>query len=327
MVNKKAKNAKVRSTKERSPNFFLGVRIQSPPLLTRLQEIQEHFCKQDPTINKCLIPASKFHITLFVLYLETNEQITIANRILEESRDLIAEFHRETNAEILLTGIGQFGGNSVIYSGLPEHNSTTKFQDLVSRLYHRFLAAEPSLVLSHEIPLDAIGKRGYQANAIYGKPPTVEPNPYLLADELPMSLFAFSHRPEEPGPQWNWAEHRQAIAGASPHRHQMMKKLRSFEFTPHVTLFKARGPKERKIMKQHFVPSAYAHLLDQNHGTEPLHSIDLLEMRGSKTGFYERYSSVVFGHASASVAEGARKFLVVEQLSCPRLEGNPPPKR
>jgi hypothetical protein len=51
MVTKKAKNAKVRSTKERSPNFFLGVRIQSPSLLARLQEIQENFCLQDPSIK------------------------------------------------------------------------------------------------------------------------------------------------------------------------------------------------------------------------------------------------------------------------------------
>jgi hypothetical protein len=195
-----------------------------------------------------------------------------------------------------------------------------------ARLYHRFLAAEPSLVVSQEIPLSAIGKRGYQSNAIYGKPPTpsTELNPYLLADELPMALFAFSHRPEEPGPQWNWAEHRQAIASVSPHKGQLLKKLRSFEFTPNVTLFKARGPKERKIMKQHFAPASYAHLQEENHGMEPIHSIDLLEMRGSKDGFYEKYSSIIFAHASSAAAATGSQFLVTPQLSCPRLEGNAP---
>lgn len=77
------------------------------------------------------------------MYIETNDELKLANQILHESQDLLSEFVHVCGAQIELKGIGQFNGNTVIYSGLPDSAvSTSKFHDLVcthhhTRHYHR----------------------------------------------------------------------------------------------------------------------------------------------------------------------------------------------
>lgn len=188
-----------------------------------------------------------------------------------------------------------------------------------ARIYHRFKAAEPALVLAEESSVSMIGQRGYLSKSICAPMPT-SVDAHVLADELPMHLLSFSSRPEEPGPQWNWMEHRQVTARLlQPAGGRSSRPPRSFEFTPHVTLLKSRGPKERRLMKAHFNESLYE-ALQNSHGTSTLESIDLLEMKGSGDGFYEKYASARFA------AEEDSEFVRVYAEMCPRLQGFIHPK-
>lgn len=100
--------------------------------IARNQRLIEIGPSSDPRcLRKCLIPPSKFHITLFVLYLETNDHLKRARTILEDCRDLFTEFFSATSAQLEFSGVNHFNSHSVIYTSPKDGAATESFEHLV----------------------------------------------------------------------------------------------------------------------------------------------------------------------------------------------------
>jgi len=126
------------------PSLFLAVRVDNVEILEKLKAWQTKMKEHLPAlVQECLIEPTKFHITLFVLYLNSQDELNQLKGYLSSPacQGLIDSFHTQLNqldttvttkhpVRISFAGSGTFG-DSILWSAPVEDAACLLFKQFV----------------------------------------------------------------------------------------------------------------------------------------------------------------------------------------------------
>lgn len=102
---------------KRVPNYFLSLRIASLDLRAKVRNIQGEIENLIPELagSRSVLPPEQLHFTLGRLYLQTEEEIALAKKLLEQCHDQVYRrlYSEDSEVAINFCGVMNYGGNTV----------------------------------------------------------------------------------------------------------------------------------------------------------------------------------------------------------------------
>lgn len=102
---------------KRVPNYFLSLRIASLDLRAKVRNIQGEIENLIPELagSRSVLPPEQLHFTLGRLYLQTEEEIARAKKLLEQCHDQVYRrlYPEDSQVAINFCGVMNYGGNTV----------------------------------------------------------------------------------------------------------------------------------------------------------------------------------------------------------------------
>jgi 2'-5' RNA ligase len=102
---------------KRVPNFFLSLRIGCLDLRSKVKRIQSEIEALIPDLagSRSMLPPEQLHFTLGRLYLQTEAEIALAKKLLEECHETVYKRLYPDGAEVAVNfrGVMNYGGNTV----------------------------------------------------------------------------------------------------------------------------------------------------------------------------------------------------------------------
>jgi 2'-5' RNA ligase len=102
---------------KRVPNYFLSLRIGCLDLRATVKKIQSEIEGLVPELSgsRSMLPPEQLHFTLGRLYLQTDAEIALAKKLLEECYEKVYQTLYPGNAEVAVNfkGVTNYGGNTV----------------------------------------------------------------------------------------------------------------------------------------------------------------------------------------------------------------------
>ncbi|KAF2072154.1 hypothetical protein CYY_006530 [Polysphondylium violaceum] len=111
------------------PNYFLGLQITSPEISNSLIVAQKEFTTRGPGITRSLITPSKFHLTVFVMNLPTQDDLDKVKGLLPKIKEIRSTIY-DTTPIVNVCGIGSFY-DRVIWAGLKQDENRIKLDRFV----------------------------------------------------------------------------------------------------------------------------------------------------------------------------------------------------
>ncbi|NXJ67346.1 AKA7G protein, partial [Rostratula benghalensis] len=86
-----------------------------------VRALQDAITQQDPRLSKAMVPPGSLHVTIFVMHLSNEEEISIAADALWDSKDFVEDLLRGKTVELSFQGIDHFK-NQVGFVKLAEND-------------------------------------------------------------------------------------------------------------------------------------------------------------------------------------------------------------
>jgi len=116
------------------PNYFVAVQISNPQISSVAKIVQQNIKDQTNCYDKNCIATEKFHITLMVLNLTTEEEIKRVSNVLDTlSENLLVTFSGQP-IELEFEGVSVFGGGRVMYACLKENVGSQRLHHIAGEL-------------------------------------------------------------------------------------------------------------------------------------------------------------------------------------------------
>ncbi|XP_069090977.1 A-kinase anchoring protein 7 isoform X3 [Pleurodeles waltl] len=125
---RKQKNKKNKDDlKEKKPlaNYFISLPITNPKIIQDIEMIQDALVKKEGRLSKAMVPHGSLHITLFVMHIASEDDVSRAINALSESKDVIQEILQGKSLALPFEGVADFR-NEVIFAKLAKEESTSK---------------------------------------------------------------------------------------------------------------------------------------------------------------------------------------------------------
>lgn len=134
--------------KEKSgPNYFIAVQISDSEIITNIMKIQNVIrTEMGPEGEYKLMPTSKLHLTLLMLTLHSEDDVTTAKNILKSIQPVLVSL-LPLSHKLKFNGLGQFY-NRILYASLEPDARLSK---LVQVLKFKFSRAEISLEENYDV--------------------------------------------------------------------------------------------------------------------------------------------------------------------------------
>ncbi|XP_056422528.1 A-kinase anchoring protein 7 isoform X3 [Hyla sarda] len=97
-----------KSKKQKRPNYFVSLPITNTKVLDDIQTLQNSVLQKDDRLSRAMIPQGSFHLTLFVMHLASEEEVTLARSALLDSKLPIEEILKENVLVLSFCGISDF---------------------------------------------------------------------------------------------------------------------------------------------------------------------------------------------------------------------------
>lgn len=121
------------------PNYFIGIRLNSPGFYTVMATIQSLLVQKYPALSRCLVSLEKLHLTCFVMTLSSTEEIQSACDVFDSSRSFIAnKISALTSKELSFSKIDVFP-SKVIFTSPDEGDAMVALREIVLHLKQKFL--------------------------------------------------------------------------------------------------------------------------------------------------------------------------------------------
>jgi len=213
MVSDTTKSSKSIGKKEKKKRekkkvtHFLAMQINDVDIIQKVKSFQDHLLEQHAHLKPGIISPSKFHTTLTVLSLPSQDDVDKAIEILRNYDQILS---KENNIFMNIHSVGHFSRCRVIWAGIKDDLHSQICKNLSNGIYQRFKTELASSI--------------------------VEP--------------------------WKW--------------------------TPHLTVYKTnfRRKNKKNNQEKQLSEESYSKFLGFHFGTQHVSSIQLLEMKGSKDGYY-----------------------------------------
>ncbi|XP_069831068.1 A-kinase anchoring protein 7 isoform X2 [Dendropsophus ebraccatus] len=114
-VKKKRKQQKLegdedgeKSKKQKRANYFVSLPITNMKILDDIQFVQNTVLQKDDRLSRAMIPQGSFHLTLFVMHLASEEEVTLATSALLDSKKPIEDILQGNVLVMSFCGLSDF---------------------------------------------------------------------------------------------------------------------------------------------------------------------------------------------------------------------------
>ncbi|XP_077342993.1 A-kinase anchoring protein 7 isoform X2 [Lithobates pipiens] len=138
-VKKKRKRHKLesedddKSKQQKRPNYFVSLPITNSKIQDDIQTIQDSVLQKDNRLSKAMIPKGSCHITLFVMHLASEEDVTLAVNALLESKKTVEEILRGVTLILTFCGISDFK-REVVFAQTTLGNAETTLKQITETM-------------------------------------------------------------------------------------------------------------------------------------------------------------------------------------------------
>lgn len=132
------------------PNYFVGIRVSDCEIHRAIVRIQEAIIASDPSLYQTLIDVASLHITVLVMYIDSDIALSIASSALDTCWDRLKEDFEKGPIQMTFSGIGSFS-DRVVYARMREDEHYFRLIKLAKEVRQIFSRA--SVCLPDEKPM------------------------------------------------------------------------------------------------------------------------------------------------------------------------------
>ncbi|KAM4693566.1 uncharacterized protein O3C94_004172 [Discoglossus pictus] len=118
---------------QKRANYFVSLPIENPKILSDIQHFQETVLQKDKRLSRAMILKGSFHITLFVMHLATEEEVSLAVSALLESKGPVEEILQGNALIFSFHGVADFK-HEVVFGKMVEDNSIATLQEIAETI-------------------------------------------------------------------------------------------------------------------------------------------------------------------------------------------------
>ncbi|XP_069708025.1 A-kinase anchoring protein 7 isoform X3 [Phaenicophaeus curvirostris] len=99
---------KKKKKKQYQPNYFISLPITNPKITSRIQAVQDAIIQKDQRLSKAMVHSGSLHVTMLVMHLSNEEEISVAVGALSDSKDFVEDILKGKTVDLSFQGIDHF---------------------------------------------------------------------------------------------------------------------------------------------------------------------------------------------------------------------------
>ncbi|XP_014811139.1 PREDICTED: A-kinase anchor protein 7 isoform gamma isoform X2 [Calidris pugnax] len=115
---------KKKKNKQYQPNYFISLPITNPKITHNVQALQDAILQKDQRLSKAMVGSGSLHVTMFVMHLSNEEEISTAADALSDSKDFVEDLLKGKTVELSFQGTDHFQ-NQVGFVKLADNDHKT----------------------------------------------------------------------------------------------------------------------------------------------------------------------------------------------------------
>ncbi|XP_052640322.1 A-kinase anchoring protein 7 isoform X7 [Harpia harpyja] len=124
---------KKKKKKQYQPNYFISLPITNPEITGSIQAVQDAIIQKDQRLSKAMVQSGSLHVTMLVMHLSNEEEISIAVGALSDSKDFVEDRLKGKTVDLSFQGIDHFK-NEVGFVKLAENDHTTILAEIAETM-------------------------------------------------------------------------------------------------------------------------------------------------------------------------------------------------
>ncbi|XP_058691766.1 A-kinase anchoring protein 7 isoform X2 [Poecile atricapillus] len=124
---------KKKKSKQYQPNYFISLPITNPKITGSIQTVQDAIIQKDQRLSKAMIRSGSLHVTMLVMHLSSEEEISIAVGALSDSKVFVDNLLKGKRVDLSFQGIDHFR-NQVGFVNLAENDHTTLLKEIAETM-------------------------------------------------------------------------------------------------------------------------------------------------------------------------------------------------
>ncbi|KAM6081910.1 A-kinase anchoring protein 7 isoform 2-T3 [Chlamydotis macqueenii] len=124
---------KKKKKKQYQPNYFISLPITNPEITGSIQAVQDAIIQKDQRLAKAMVRSGSLHVTMLVMHLSNEEEISIAVGALSDSKEFVEDLLKGKTVDLSFQGIDHFK-NEVGFVKLIENDHTTILTEIAGTM-------------------------------------------------------------------------------------------------------------------------------------------------------------------------------------------------
>ncbi|XP_069643425.1 A-kinase anchoring protein 7 isoform X3 [Haliaeetus albicilla] len=124
---------KKKKKKQYQPNYFISLPITNPEITGSIQAVQDAIIQKDQRLSKAMVHSGSLHVTMLVMHLSNEEEISVAVGALSDSKDFVEDRLKGKTVDLSFQGIDHFK-NEVGFVKLAENDHTTILAEIAETM-------------------------------------------------------------------------------------------------------------------------------------------------------------------------------------------------
>ncbi|XP_051471516.1 A-kinase anchoring protein 7 isoform X2 [Apus apus] len=124
---------KKKKKKQHKPNYFISLPITNPEITGSVRAVQDAIVQQDQRLSKAMVRPGSLHVTMLVMHLSNEEEISIAVGALLDSKDFVEDILKGRTVDLSFQGIDHFR-NQVGFVKLAENDHTNVLKEIAETM-------------------------------------------------------------------------------------------------------------------------------------------------------------------------------------------------
>ncbi|XP_041279711.1 A-kinase anchoring protein 7 isoform X2 [Onychostruthus taczanowskii] len=124
---------KKKKNKQYQPNYFISLPITNPKITGSIQALQDAIIQKDQRLSKAMVRSGSLHVTMLVMHLSSEEEISIAVGALSDSKVFLDDLLKGKRLDLSFQGIDHFR-NQVGFVNLAENDHTTLLKEIAETM-------------------------------------------------------------------------------------------------------------------------------------------------------------------------------------------------
>ncbi|XP_054370352.1 A-kinase anchoring protein 7 isoform X1 [Molothrus ater] len=124
---------KKKKNKQYQPNYFISLPITNPKITGSIQAVQDAIVQKDQRLSKAMVRSGSLHVTMLVMHLSSEEEISIAVGALSDSKVFVDDLLKGKRVDLSFQGIDHFR-NQVGFANLAENDHTALLKEIAETM-------------------------------------------------------------------------------------------------------------------------------------------------------------------------------------------------